>query len=79
MEHVRAVNLQSATPTDKKAPILPTAGGAIQLGGRVHHNKFGDGTVIAIEGQGEYARVQINFEDLGSKWLVLAYANLKPS
>ena len=40
---------------------------------------LGDGTVITIEGQGEYARVQINFEDLGSKWLVLAYANLKPS
>ena len=79
VEHVRAVNLQTATPDNKKAPILPTADGAIRLGGRVHHNKFGDGTVITIEGQGEYARVQINFEDLGSKWLVLAYANLKPS
>ena len=79
VEHVRAVNFQTATTDNKKAPILPAADGAIRLGGRVHHNKFGDGTVITIEGQGEYARVQINFEDLGSKWLVLAYANLKPS
>jgi len=30
-----------------------------------------------LEGQGEYARIQVNFIDEGSKWLVLAYANLK--
>ena len=31
-----------------------------------------------IEGQGEHARVQVQFEQAGSKWLVLAYANLEP-
>ncbi len=50
----------------------------LKLGSRVHHNKFGDGTVLNLEGQGESARVQINFEDVGSKWLVLAYASLQP-
>ena len=43
---------------------------------RVGHPKFGEGTVINIEGHGEYARIQINFAEAGSKWLVLAYANL---
>ena len=79
VEHVRTVNLQTTVPDNKKAPISPAPDGAIRLGGRVRHNKFGDGTVVTIEGQGEYARVQVNFEDSGNKWLVLAYANLKPS
>ncbi|HEC11958.1 MAG TPA: DNA helicase II [Acidiferrobacteraceae bacterium] len=52
--------------------------GAIKLGGRVHHAKFGEGVVLRCEGRGEYARVQVNFEGTGSKWLVLAYANLQP-
>ncbi len=47
------------------------------LGARVKHEKFGLGTVLAYEGQGEHARVQVNFEKLGSKWLVLAYAHLQ--
>ena len=42
----------------------------------VRHPKFGDGVVVNLEGQGEYARIQINFTEVGSKWLVLAYANL---
>lgn len=48
----------------------------VSVGMRVGHPKFGEGTVINIEGHGEYARIQINFAEAGSKWLVLAYANL---
>ena len=29
------------------------------------------------EGSGAHARVQVNFANEGSKWLVLAYANLQ--
>jgi DNA helicase-2/ATP-dependent DNA helicase PcrA len=49
---------------------------AIGLGTRVSHAQFGDGVIIGAEGQGSHARVQVNFEDVGSKWLVLVYANL---
>lgn len=48
----------------------------ISVGMNVGHPKFGEGVVVNLEGQGEYARIQINFTDVGSKWLVLAYANL---
>jgi DNA helicase-2/ATP-dependent DNA helicase PcrA len=48
-----------------------------KLGQSVHHSKFGDGTVTAFEGSGEHTRVQVNFYDAGSKWLVVAYANLQ--
>jgi DNA helicase-2/ATP-dependent DNA helicase PcrA len=49
----------------------------IKLGQQVSHAKFGSGMVTEIEGAGAHARVQVNFEDAGSKWLVLAYANLQ--
>ena len=48
------------------------------VGQRLMHPKFGEGTVIHFEGQGQQARIQINFESVGSKWLVLAYARLSP-
>ncbi len=50
----------------------------LRLGQRVRHSKFGEGVVLMYEGQGAHARVQVNFEAAGSKWLVVAYANLVP-
>lgn len=47
------------------------------LGQRVGHNKFGEGVVLNYEGQGPNARVQVNFDTVGSKWLVLSYAKLE--
>ncbi len=49
----------------------------LQLGQHVRHSKFGDGVVLNCEGQGGNARVQVNFSRAGTKWLVLAYANLE--
>ena len=49
---------------------------ALKLGQRVFHQKFGEGVVLNYEGQGRHARVQVNFENAGSKWLVMEYANL---
>ena len=51
--------------------------GGMRLGCRVRHGKFGEGVVLTIEGQGPHARVQVNFERQGSKWLMLQYANLQ--
>jgi len=50
----------------------------IRLGQNVRHPTFGAGLVTDVEGSGSHARVQVNFDDAGSKWLVLAYANLQP-
>ena len=49
----------------------------ISLGQRVMHKSFGEGVVLNYEGSGEAARVQINFDQAGTKWLVMAYANLE--
>ncbi|MGY0505782.1 DNA helicase II [Luteimonas sp. e5] len=49
----------------------------IALGAQVRHARFGTGTVTDVEGSGAHARVQVNFDQVGSKWLVLAYAGLE--
>ena len=48
----------------------------IALGQKVKHKKFGEGIVLNYEGSGDSARVQVNFDSSGTKWLVMAYANL---
>lgn len=49
----------------------------MRLGQRVRHGKFGEGVVLNYEGSGAHARVQVNFEAAGTKWLVMSYANLE--
>ncbi len=55
-----------------------TSEAGFKLGQRVMHKKFGEGTVLNFEGSGEHARVQVNFDDYGLKWLVVTFANLTP-
>ena len=52
-----------------------TAG--LRLGQRVRHPSFGEGVVLSCEGNGNNARIQINFDAVGGKWLVAAYARLE--
>jgi len=53
--------------------------GDYQVGQLVRHATFGDGILVSYEGSGAHARVQVNFDQVGMKWLVLAYANLQPA
>jgi DNA helicase-2/ATP-dependent DNA helicase PcrA len=48
----------------------------VRLGQRVRHAKFGEGVILNCSGQGAHAQVEVNFEAVGTKILVLAYANL---
>jgi DNA helicase-2/ATP-dependent DNA helicase PcrA len=61
---------RKATPAEAPAP-------GMRMGARVRHSKFGDGVVLNFEGNGAHARVQVNFESQGMKWLMLSYANLE--
>ncbi|HBK46381.1 MAG TPA: DNA helicase II, partial [Xanthomonadaceae bacterium] len=54
----------------------PIEAPAIRLGANVNHPKFGSGVVTDYEGSGAHARVQVQFDEAGAKWLVMAYANL---
>lgn len=58
------------------APLSESDSG-FTLGQRVRHPKFGEGTVVNLEGSGEHSRLQIAFQGQGIKWLVAAYARLE--
>jgi len=60
---------------DKIAQSMESGG--LSLGQRVRHPTFGEGVVLNSEGNGNNTRVQINFDGVGGKWLVMAYAKLE--
>ncbi len=60
-------------PAQKAAPSH-----GLRLGLQVFHTRFGEGTVITLEGVGDDARAQINFPRHGVKWLALSVAKLVP-
>jgi DNA helicase-2/ATP-dependent DNA helicase PcrA len=62
-------------PQPKTSEAHPSG---FRIGQTVQHPKFGDGTVLALDGQGTQTRIHINFHRAGSKWLVLGYAKLEP-
>ena len=65
---------QRATPR-----IVADTYNGLAMGQRVKHSKFGEGTIINLEGSGDHTRVQVAFNGQGIKWLVAAYANLEKS
>ncbi|HET7925246.1 MAG TPA: 3'-5' exonuclease, partial [Rhodanobacteraceae bacterium] len=76
VEEVRPAMVVSRPIYRRAAPEAPLGSG-VRLGQRVRHGKFGEGIVLNSEGSGAHARVQVNFEGSGTKWLVVAYANLE--
>jgi DNA helicase-2/ATP-dependent DNA helicase PcrA len=54
-------------------PVAP----GLRIGARVQHAKFGEGVILQAEGQGPQARLEVNFEHAGRKWLMPAYAKLE--
>jgi DNA helicase-2/ATP-dependent DNA helicase PcrA len=72
----RPLNPRSGAAGRSAGGVAPGSEAGIRLGQRVRHGKFGDGVILNCEGQGAHARVEVNFENAGTKWLVLSYANL---
>ncbi|MBS0614796.1 MAG: DNA helicase II [Proteobacteria bacterium] len=60
-----------------RRPVEEPVAPGMRMGSRVRHAKFGDGVILNFEGNGPQARIQVNFERAGSKWLMLSYANLE--
>jgi DNA helicase-2/ATP-dependent DNA helicase PcrA len=79
-EHIQEVRMR-ATVSHPVTSVKPKAQSLqieskFKLGQRVSHAKFGEGVVLQMEGAGAQERVQINFKQVGIKWLMLAYAQL---
>ena len=72
----------TATAPQRPAAARPAAkrpGGGIRNGARVRHAKYGLGTILRREGDGEAAKVTINFQRHGLKKMILKYAKLQPA
>ena len=74
LQEVRLGGTISRPVSVRQAPASPDHG--LSLGQRVHHDVFGEGVVLNYEGDGGQARIQVNFDTEGAKWLMMAYANL---
>jgi len=72
----RPLRSAAARPAGNGRRRLVEEDHAVRLGQRVRHGKFGDGVVLNLEGQGAHTQVTVNFEEAGTKILVLHYANL---
>ncbi len=67
------------TPSAKTPqPAMPdkTAGSqsGVQIGSRICHSRFGNGEVLAIEGEGDNCKIKVRFEQVGEKQLLLKFA-----
>jgi DNA helicase-2/ATP-dependent DNA helicase PcrA len=58
-------------------PAPPRSSSNPLIGARVRHSKYGVGTIIEIEGEGEDRKLTVSFQDYGAKKLVERYANLQ--
>lgn len=75
LAEIRLHNTVSRPVSSVMAASVPDTG--LSLGQRVYHQIFGEGVVLNFEGRGNNARVEVNFDSEGSKWLVVQYANLQ--
>jgi DNA helicase-2/ATP-dependent DNA helicase PcrA len=80
-ESVRMTGDVSEPFINQAAGTTTATGGGdeLALGRRVVHDKFGEGVVLNYEGAGRHSRVQVNFDAVGTKWLMVEYARLRVS
>ncbi len=66
-----------APPAGPAGAAPPPVRRAARTGMTVEHPKYGTGTVVRREGDGENAKITVNFPRYGLKKLVERYAGLK--
>ena len=47
---------------------------ALKIGMRIAHERFGNGTVVGMEGSDDSAKVSVNFDQAGAKTLLVKFA-----
>ena len=67
---------QAPKPRTAAIPNTPAQIDAIMPGMKVHHDKFGTGKVLNIEGAGDSRKATVFFEGTGQKQLMLKFAKL---
>ena len=65
------------SPRQRRRTESPANELGMKLGQHVRHKKYGDGVILRFEGEGNHARVEVNFAEAGTKLFIAAYANLE--
>ena len=73
-QRLTKVETTTSTPTSSSAPASDLSG--LRVGAKVRHDRFGEGEVIAIEGDGGNAKATVAFTHFGQKQLLLKFARL---
>ena len=77
-ELTEEVRIRGSVTSKRSGAMTANASvGDYSLGQRVMHPKFGEGTILNFEGRGPNARLQINFDSAGTRWLVSQYARIE--
>lgn len=73
-QRLTKVETTTSTPASSSAPASDLSG--LRVGVKVRHDRFGEGEVIAIEGDGGNAKATVAFTHFGQKQLLLKFARL---
>ena len=71
---VRAVNAVHRIMGDTTTSSSVASSGSLSEGCRIEHQRFGIGTVLKIEGTGENMKATVEFQNAGTKQLLLKFA-----
>lgn len=73
-QRLTKVETTTSTPASSSTPASDLSG--LRVGAKVRHDRFGEGEVIAIEGDGGNAKATVAFTHFGQKQLLLKFARL---
>ena len=73
-EYQNAKPVASQFMADPKPAFASSAAGSLSEGCRIEHQRFGIGTVLKIEGTGENTKATVEFQNAGTKQLLLKFA-----
>lgn len=84
-EQSRQAETFSGRRLRRVSPGMPTTGASssssqnanLTAGARIEHDRFGIGTVLKVEGSGENAKATVEFQNSGTKQLLLKFARFK--
>lgn len=73
----RLTSVRSVTSSYTAQAPLPASSGGVGVGSRIRHQRFGVGTVREIQGTGLDTKATVEFENLGTKQLLLRFAKFE--
>lgn len=73
-DYQNAKPVASQFMADPKPAFASSAAGSLSEGCRIEHQRFGIGTVLKIEGTGENTKATVEFQNAGTKQLLLKFA-----